>query len=183
MQLKEMLWKEFPFVRVCLHLAMGTAAFPKGFGAHLILYRGMSGVGVTERTLYWQNRHMYCGGVRYFIPFCCEQSCKKPFYTSHTDKPLTKQVAGWRKSRDRTSPASFPRLTFRPPLLSTVLPPRPVMVMGVTSTSDFCQWKFYISLVTMFLKTWGKSSKPCRYSAANLLSTPPAYPKCVASWC
>lgn len=120
-----------------------------------------------KNTSLSRNRHMYNDVVRYFIPFCCEQSCKKPFYTSHTHKPLTKRVAGWRKSRDRTSQASFPRLTFRPPLLSTVLPPRPVMVMGVTSTANFCQWKFYITLVTVF-KTWGKASKPCSYSAANL---------------
>lgn len=77
---------------------MRTAACPKGFGAHPHLGQSCVGVGGNRKNaLLSRNRHMYNGGVRYFIPFCCEQSCKKPFYTSHTDKPLTER--SWMKKK------------------------------------------------------------------------------------
>lgn len=108
--------KSFPLSGCAWIWPWGLLLVLKGLEPILISDRGMSGVGGNRKnTLLSRNSHMYNGGVRYFIPFCCEQSCKKPFYTLHTDKPLTERVAGWRKSRDRTLPSVVSQTDLQAP--------------------------------------------------------------------
>lgn len=125
----------FPLRQGGSNSATGAAARDMGSGAHPILgwrYTRIFlwGGGNRKKALLSWNRNIYDSIVRYFIPFCCEQSCK-PFYTTHIGKPLTEWIARRRKSGGRIGPAPFPVSRFSPPLPSTASPQRPVTVIDV----------------------------------------------------
>lgn len=82
------------------------------------------GGGNRKKALLSWNSKMCDSIVRYFIPFCCEQSCK-PFYTSHIGKHLTQWIARRRKVGGSIVPASSPTLTFRPLCLALGFPKGP----------------------------------------------------------